>query len=479
MSSSVVDRPPLLGSQVPRVELVPAQVRSQVDDAAWFSSRYGMVPDEWQHRVLRAWLGESDDGRWSASRAGLAVPRQNGKNGALEIRELYGMVALGEKFLHTAHEVKTARKAFLRLAGFFENPREWPELAGLVDTVRKTNGQEAIVLSNGGSVEFVARSRGSGRGYTVDVLVADEAQELTDEHLEALLPTISAAPTGNPQIIMTGTPPPPGTAAAVFDRTRSQALAGESARLAWAEWSMADDDDLDDPQVWADNNPSLGFRLGVEVVRTEREQLSDDGFARERCGSWSRAVTAGAVDPDVWQAATDVTSKRAGAVAFALDMPPEASRVSLAVAGKRADGRWHVELVQADEGTAWVPDRVAELVRKHKADGVWLDPASRAGALLPELTEAGVEVHTVSGRQMAAACGGFHDDLTSDRLMHIGQPDLTTAVAAARRRRVGDAWAWHRRNTDTDISPLVAATLARWGLLQSMSATRRRTGVVI
>ena len=47
------------------------------------------------------------------------------------MRELYGMVVLGERFLHTAHEVKTARKAFLRIAGFFENPRQYPELAAM------------------------------------------------------------------------------------------------------------------------------------------------------------------------------------------------------------------------------------------------------------------------------------------------------------------------------------------------------------
>ena len=110
------------------------------------------------------------------------------------MRELFGIVQLGEKFLHTAHEVKTARKAFLRLASFFENTRKWPELADLVKDIRRTNGQEAIVLTNGGSVEFVARSKGSGRGFTVDVLVCDEAQELSDDALEALMPTTSAAP---------------------------------------------------------------------------------------------------------------------------------------------------------------------------------------------------------------------------------------------------------------------------------------------
>src|SRR5688572_20060897 len=108
MSSSVGV---LLGGQSPRVEAGPERADSHADDAAFFASAYGLTPDPWQMRVLAAWLGETTGGRWSAPRAGLAVPRQNGKNALLEVRELYGMVALGEKFLHTAHEVKTARKA--------------------------------------------------------------------------------------------------------------------------------------------------------------------------------------------------------------------------------------------------------------------------------------------------------------------------------------------------------------------------------
>jgi hypothetical protein len=157
-------------SAPPRVRLVPRGSGSEADDACELASGYGLTPDDWQAMVLSGWLGLRRDGLWSAPRCGLAVPRQNGKNGILEVRELYGLVFRGEKFLHTAHEVKTARKAFLRLLHFFDNPRKFPELAELVKEVRRTNGQEAVVLDNGGSVEFIARSKGSGRGFTVDVL---------------------------------------------------------------------------------------------------------------------------------------------------------------------------------------------------------------------------------------------------------------------------------------------------------------------
>ena len=79
------------------------------------------------------------------------------------------------------------------------------------------------MLKNGGSIEFIARSKSSGRGFTVDVLVCDEAQELTDEQMEAIQPAISSAPSGNPLTIYTGTPTPPTSPGTVFARMRRNA----------------------------------------------------------------------------------------------------------------------------------------------------------------------------------------------------------------------------------------------------------------
>jgi hypothetical protein len=201
VSSSVVSL-----SASPRLHVVEQgrALESYGDLAGEFSASYGLIPDSWQQLVLDDWLAVDEFGLWSALTCGLACPRQNGKNGILEIRELFGMVGRGEKILHTAHEVKTARKAFKRLQFFFgrevkDRACRFPELNERVVELRNVNGQEAIYLDNGGSVEIVARSKNSGRGFTADVLVMDEAQEMSDEDLEALMPTTSAAPLGNPQ----------------------------------------------------------------------------------------------------------------------------------------------------------------------------------------------------------------------------------------------------------------------------------------
>lgn len=461
---------------MPRVRLVPRAAANDVEDAAFLGQSYGLVPDDWQETVLEGWLGIRSDGMWAAPRCGLAVPRQNGKNALLEIRELHGMVTLGERWLHTAHEVKTARKAFIRLASFFENTRQYPELAALVKEIRRTNGQEAIVLTNGGSVEFVARSKGSARGYSVDGLALDEAQELGEEAYAALRPTISASP--NPQEILTGTPPGPTANGEIFTRFREEGSVGGSRRLCWMEWSCVGDVDLDDHAAWAQANPALGIRLRYDTTQDERAALDDETFARERLGMWETKASRAVIDPRAWYACADTEGViDPSRVAFAVDVPPDRSTASISIAGLRPDGLPQVEVLQSERGVSWVVERIAGLVEKWSPCAVVLDASGPAGSLLADLEQRGIETVNTSAREMGQACGAFYDAATDLRLRHRDDPRLNAAVGAARKRALGDAWAWHRKDVTTDISPLVAATLALWGFSQAPAASKR-TGKV-
>jgi phage terminase large subunit-like protein len=403
---------------------------------------------------------------------GLSVPRQNGKNGALEIRELFGMVGLGEKFLHTAHEVKTAQKHFRRLKHFFgekagDPGAKFPELNALVKEVRNVNGQEAIYLTNGGSVEIVARSKGSGRGFTVDVIVFDEAQELADEALEALAPTMSAAPLRNPQRIYTGTPPGPKANGEVFTRVRKDALA-RPGRRCWHEWSCEGDVDLDSPEEWANANPALGGRLQFEVIEGERGEFSDEGFARERLGMWSGAASNAVIDSDTWHDISDENSFAVDRFALAVDVAPDMAMASIALAGQRDDGLWHVELDEQRPGIAWLAPYLVRLMEANpQVRAVVIDGASPAAAIIDDLTKAKIKVTTSTARDMAAACGQVYSGAYESWLRHTNQPQLNVALSVARKRSLGDAWAWNRKSAASDITPLVACTLALWGAQSS------------
>lgn len=470
------------GSQEPRLHVRPRADKTLGDLAGEFSARHGLTPDPWQQLILDDWLAQSK-GKWAAMTCGLSVPRQNGKNGVLEMRELFGAVLLGERILHTAHEVKTAQKHFRRLKHFFGDKADdpgarYPKLNALVREVRNVNGQEGIYLTNGGSIEIVARSKGSGRGFTVDVLVMDEAQELGDEAQEALMPTTSSAPSGNPQWIYTGTPPGPKVNGEVFTRTRLDALSGKSGRKCWHEWSMDPDASLDDLSAVATANPALGGRLQVAVLEAERGEMSDEGYGRERGGMWSNASTASVIDAESWANVRDTTSLVEDRFALAVEVSPDRATAAVALAGQRADGKWHVELEEQRSGVGWLAPYLIRLVEANpQIRAVVIDGISPAASIIDELTQAKIKVTTTGVREMSSACGQFYDGVMEGWLRHLDQPQLNFALSTARKRPLGDSWAWNRKNSGSDITPLVACTLALWGAQNStVKKPVRRSG---
>lgn len=468
---------PLLGVQIPRHRLEPRARQSDADDAAFLATSYGLEPDPWQHLVLKSWLALRPDGQWAARRCGLAVPRQNGKNGIIEIRELFGMIVRGEKFLHTAHEVKTARKAFLRLESFFTS-QLYPELSDMVVTLNRSIGQEVIILRNGGSCEFVARSRGSARGYTVDVLVMDEAQELGDDAIDALLPTISASPSGNPQQIFTGTPPGPKADGEIFTRVRADGLAGVDKALAWDEWSNPSDADLDDPVSLARANPALGIRIHRDVVDAERGTMSDSGYGRERLGMWEEAASARVISSVTWDNIADVDSIPATDFALAVGVNPDRSSASIGFAGLREDGLWHFEMDQQREGVGWVAGYIQQKIRNNpgRIRAVVVNGSSPAQTVVDDLLAKKIKTTVLDARQVAESFGNFYDAVTEGTARHTGQPQVGAALAVARKRDLAGASAWSQKNSSSDITPLEACTFALYGAQASRGKVKRPGG---
>ena len=463
--------PALLGVQEPRLLVRPDSLVSSADEVRDLANAYGLTLDPWQNHLSDAFLGEREDGRWAAPLCGASVPRQNGKNGWVEARELAGLILFGERLIiHSAHEVKTALEAFRRVRSYFDN---YDDLRRLVKSIRTTNGDEGIELLSGQRLRFMARSKSSGRGFSPDALILDEAQELAEATFAAILPATSARP--NPQIILLGTPPGPRNNGEVFARLRLSALSGRDGTVAWAEWSADDDLDHDDPAALAQSNPALGIRLTAETSGRERAALSDDDYARERLGKWDAEAKRGVIPADVWAllASDQPTSGRE--ICLSLDAAPDRSTASVAIAGWRdSDARPQVEVIRQAGGVAWVADYVAGVVSRQKVRAVVVDSVGPAASLIEPLRARGVLVTTTSAAQVAQACGQFYDAAMSDALRHIDQPQLTTALAAARKRDLGDAWAWHRKDT-TDISPLVAVTLALWGLTSTTIAAPKVT----
>ena len=459
----------LLGAQTPSFLTKPSKQAVDHFDGADFidlAAAFGLEADPWQEGMVTAAMGRDASGGLAASKVGVSVPRQNGKNAIIEILELGQAVLLGRRIIHTAHEVKTNRKAFQRIAGFFLNHNE---LKAHITTLRQTNGQEAIFLDNGGSIEFISRSKTSGRGFTGDTLILDEAQHLTDETLESLLPVIS--PSSEPQQIFTGTPPAPDDLYGdVFRRLHDAAHAGTDPTLLWAEWSAAPapdtvEVDADDETLWLAANPALGKRITIGAVQAERSALSDAGFRRERLGMWEQERTSRVLPLEDWDACADSNLVDDGQpVVLAVDIAPGRDAASIVAAGTSVDGHLWVDVIENRRGTPdWVIPRLKAILSKQEVSALMIDVLSPAGSLIEPLEAQGVKVSRTGSNIMAAACGQLYDAVMSHDLRHLDQISLNLAAASARKRKLGDSWAWNRANEDADITPLVAATLALTG----------------
>ena len=303
--TSTLDAPGvLLGDQRPRIASVPPSVWSEGERVAELAAAVGLHLDDWEQWVLEQGLGRAADEKWSAFEKALIVARQNGKGAILEALELAALFLddFGvELILHSAHEFKTASEAFRRIQARIDNH---PSFRRRVRQVYLQRGAESIELRNGKRLRFIARSSGSGRGFSADLVILDEAYELGDDAMAALLPTLSARP--NPQIWYTSTAGLPTSVQ--LGRVRERGLSGSDPSLAFMEWS-ADPDHYDpgDPADWARANPGLGIRISAEHVAKERAALGPDEFARERLSIGDYPTgTAGSWDviaEDAWSSA--------------------------------------------------------------------------------------------------------------------------------------------------------------------------------
>lgn len=462
----------LLGLQTPTYRSVPEAKHSDGADATALAAIAGLILDPGQADVLEGWFGRRDDGKWAASQTAVIMPRQNGKGSILEAAVLAGLFLFKERLiLWSAHEFKTCKEAFIRVRDLIDG---CPSMAREVKITRTGAGQEGIELKDGRRIQFIARSAGSGRGFSPDRVILDEAYAMTDEQMSALMPALSARP--NAQINYASSAP-----LATSHVLRRICLNGRKgvAGLAYFEWCAALQDESMSPESWSKANPALGLRIHTDAIERELGSMGEDEFRRERLGIWREEEVESVLDMNLWAALADRTSRPLEIPrAFAIDTTPDRRFTSIAVAELKPDGTHHLEVVEQMPTSNDVVDvlvaRMVELGKKWRPVAVAIDPAGPAGSFIPALELAGfkakpesrkdTQLELVHARTLAQACGAWYDDAINSRFRHSDQPHLNAALAGAMRRPLGDSWAWTRKDSAVDISPLVAVTLARHAL---------------
>lgn len=425
--------------------------------------------DPWQQTLVRLTLAEDKDGRYAADTVAALVARQNGKGGWLEAVVLHGMFLVKDPLtLWTAHQFKTSTEAFLRIRGWIDGS---DDLRRYVKRINAAHGEEGIQLVDGPRLRFLARSKSSGRGFSPQRAIFDEAQELAKVAQAAIVPSMRAQ--WNKQSIYTGTVPGPDVNnPEVFTRIRDRGRTSASKRLAWAEWSpkgsddplIAADLDLDDRKHWRAANPAMGYRVSERALQSDRDELDDDDFAREALSIWPSTPdhTVTLFGPGRWEGAGigGQEPPRAQAIGLAVSLDEEWG--SIAAAGRWPDDRFNIGAVERREGSRWL---IAEAKRMQAEHGVavLVDEKCPDATLVPELRAAGVAVIPLTLADCIEANAGIRRRFREGTVTHMNHPALTQAAANAEWRLVSDRKVLGRQRSKGDISMIEAATLALHG----------------
>jgi hypothetical protein len=460
----------------PRIEHVPPSVLSSGRDAVELAAAAGIVLDDWQAHVLEGSLGETADGAWSAFEVGVCCPRQNGKSEIAVARMLAGLIVFEEPLqIFSSNLFDASVEIFRRLASVLE---ENSDLSRRVKAISRGRGSEAIELRNGCRVRFRARGAGGGRGHSPSCVIFDESMYLPANVYADLVPSVSAQ--RHQQIWLLGSAADRAVHpdSIVFARMRERAMSGDGGAMAWFEWSVPVDKDgvseetANDTGMWRMANPALETgRLTVEQIARERDALDGPTFAVERLGAgdWLKGDgNRGVIPQDRWAACEDATSSPLDPIVLAFDTAVDRrSGTAIAVCGLREDGLAHVEIVDICLDIAYAPQRIAELVGKHKPSYVIADPKGPTAALMPALDRLGVRVRETTAPEHAQAAAMFLDAVTAQALRYrptVWAEQLDLAVRVATKRPLGDGgFAWSRKDSTASIAPLVAVTLALWG----------------
>jgi hypothetical protein len=446
------------GQQVPRYHSVPEYVTTAGDDAIELARLSGLKPFPWQELVIRESMGEQPNGLWAAMEVGLIVGRQNGKGDVLMIRELAGLYLLDEKLIiHSAHEAKTAFEAFRRILSVIESV---PDLERQVVRVSRSHGEEGIELRNGCRLRFLARTGGSGRGFSAPCVILDEAYALTTEQKAAIMPTLSAQ--RNPQIWYTSSAGLPQSVE--LGRVHKRGVAGDPG-LAYFGWSV-DPNNYDPASLEhaAEANPSYGYLIRPDVVAMEQRSMDPETYARERLGLGQYPSEDGGweyIPRDTWNACQDEGSEIDGPLALAVDVTPDRTRATISAAGRRKDGRFHVEVIDSRPGTEWIDRRVDELRERWKPISTSADGRSPAASLELRLSN----LTLLSSADVAQAAASMYDEAVNDNLRHRGDPRLTEGMSQVKRQEYGDgSFYLRRKGNQADISAVTSCSQALFAI---------------
>ena len=446
----------------------------------------------WQATMMRDITAVGPDGKWVHPRSGFEVPRQQGKTALLIVLVAVLAALMGYKVLWTEHNYSTTCEMLERFRDIFgarphDAARGMPGWKGCLKAVSSQTGQEWMEFGSGGVIQFSTRTKTSRLGFSFDVVVYDEAQELTTAHTQVINPTTTSGSKHNLMLVYSGTPTRAGSAADVFRAVRAQAWEGGEAAsdLMWVEYGVEEVGDIWDESRWWAVMPSLGYHADIRAIRAGMRDMDELGAAQEYLGYWLPDVEQTApplIGDELWARTLVAERPEPGAgakVAYGVKFSADGSHVALAVAERSPTGRTHLSLPfcePTERGTAWLVSWLA--ARANRACCACVDGRSGAGATCDALAALGMPrgyVMRPTSDEAITAANLILQAARTGTATHIANEALDLSAATSTKRDIGRAGGWGFGGEAS--APIEACGLALLALQNSKRNPNRRARV--
>ena len=412
------------------------------------------------------------------------VARQNGKTFWFKLLGLFFNYVLQTKLvIGTGQSLDKSNDTFEEAV---ETIEESPMLSEEFEKALRGAGKREYVLKGGERWKVVALNR-KARGWSSDLILMDEAREMTDWlGWSAVSKTMMARPSA---ILITVSNAGDATSV-VLRHLRMQAhealgdpdgiaskrasLGGDDVddSLGLFEWSALPECGLFDKEAWAQANPSLGYGFLTErALKSAAQTDPEDVFRTECLCQWVESLLPQPFPEGAWLAGQDTESfiTPESDLYYGIDMSTDRRWISIAVCGLREDGNYHIEVAarvpDAEKAIDWFRVRA---LRRHMKLAFQGRGAPVTGLAEQICTLKGIERHAVEGPELTNGWGRFYDAVVASgeakrgiKIFHLPQPVLDAPAKTMQMRNMGGGLELpDRKKSPDDIAPLFACFIA-------------------
>jgi phage terminase large subunit-like protein len=468
----------LQGVPEPRIRTKSLDLPSYGDQFIEFCKRidYPLLP--WQELLGREVLKYKADNRWGHPEIAVIVSRQQGKSTFMSLLILFKMYELGEKLqVATAHKLTTSSEIFYKIDQIIQST---PELLAGFHKKFESKGSQEIRLKNGNRY-LVRANNSAARGIAaVDTIYMDEIREYRDMDVWSSMRYTQMSSKNPMTIVLSNAGDQHSIILNKLKERAYSAIAGSEDAIGWFEWSAPQNTPVDDSDAFWEGvkyaAPSLGHTVHPDNLRAVLHD--DESIIRtEVLCQWVDTINP-AINPSSWEACGGVAKlDKEQQTWMAIDLSPDRKAGAL-IAAQIQGQKFVVVLLATFSNPINIDDKqmandVADWVRKYQTDLVAYSRQT-AGAVAARLAPAGINVVPVDGALYGQACDEMLSAITSGRLVHGNQEELTRQALSAVKLPFKDGgWYLGRKVSNTTICATVGMAMV------SHFATRPDTEVDI